>query len=153
MAEETLFTQEEVDRIVSQRLARARAGLPTEEEINGYREWKSKKHYTEEEYNTVVSERDAAVTARDAASSELAQTKQNAYLTSKGIDSEDVDYYGFKIRAMVTDGKTFEQAADEYITAHPTRKTVVDFGGDLGNGGNGKSTANAAMNALLRRAR
>ncbi|MBQ0067182.1 MAG: hypothetical protein KBS60_03195 [Phascolarctobacterium sp.] len=149
---ERTFTQEEVDSIVGARLARERAGMPTTEELNAFRAWQNGESRRESEELTATKATLATAQADlEAANKELNKVKQESYLTGKGIAKEDIDYYGFKINAMVTDKKTFEQAADEFIEAHPAKTVSVDFGGNLG-GGASKDSPNNAMNALLRRA-
>lgn len=154
MAEDKTFTQEEVDSIVQARLARARAGMPTDEELNAFHAWQNGQQIREnEELATARQERDTARNELEAANKELTKVKRESYLTGKGVAKDDLDYYGFKINAMITEGKTFEQCADEFIEAHPAQQTArVDFGGNLGGSNNGKETASSAMNALLRKA-
>lgn len=73
------FSQEEVDRIVTERIARVKKGIPSDDEINEYRAWKTQKQTdaekmaelsnslndTKRERDDITKERDNAVKERD----------------------------------------------------------------------------------------
>ena len=158
MAEEKTFTQEEVNTIVSQRLAREREGQLTPDEIAEYRTLKAQQidHIQQQQAQSaqiasITTERDSAKSALATANAELEALKREKYLIGKGVSADDLDYVGFKVSKNVTAEKTFEAAADEFL-ADFKGTAKVDLGGGLG-GGTQKATPNAMMNDLIRSAK
>lgn len=150
---EKTFTQADVDTIVARRLAKAQKGMPSDEELSAFRAWKDSQQTEQEKIDALKTERDTAKTELTAAQAKIEQYEREKILVGKGVLAEDVDYYAFKIGKMVTDSKTFEQAATEYFAENKPRGTVrVDLGGSLA-GGKTQKTPNDAMNALIRGAR
>ena len=139
------FTQEEVDEIVSKRIARERKNLPTSEELTEFREWKKSK--TPQDDSATRDDLDSAL-------AEMEMTRRENYLLRQGIDPDDVDYYVYKISKSM-DGETdFEDAAKEFLKTHKKSKSAVtiDTGARL-NAGNAKRSPNDEMNALIRGAK
>lgn len=139
------FTQEEVDEIVSKRIARERKNLPTAEELNAFREWKN---------SQTPKDETATQNDLDSALAEMEMTRRENYLLRQGIDPDDVDYYVYKISKSM-DGETdFEDAAKEFLKTHNKTKSAVriDTGARL-NAGNAKKSGNEAMNDLIRGAK
>ena len=146
---EKTFTQAEVDTLIGKRLAKAMKGMPDETELTAFRAWKENQQTEQDRVNTLTSERDTARTQLTAVQAELEQFKREKLLLSKGVPANDVDYYAFKIGKLVTDKKTFEQAAEEYLKESTPKGVRVDMSAQLGGGGTSK-TANEQMNALIR---
>ena len=146
---EKTFTQAEVDTLIGRRLAKAMKGMPDEAELTEFRAWKENQQSEQDRVNTLTSERDTARTQLTAAQAEIEQYKREKLLLSKGVPANDVDYYAFKIGKMVTDSKTFEQAAEDFFKENTTGKVQVDLGAPLG-GNSLQKTANEQMNALIR---
>lgn len=146
---EKTFTQAEVDTLIGRRLAKAMKGMPDEAELTAFRAWKENQNSEQDRVNTLTSERDTARTQLTAAQAEIEQYKHEKLLLSKGVPANDVDYYAFKIGKMVTDSKTFEQAAEDFFKENTTSKVHVDLGAPLG-GSSLQKTANEQMNALIR---
>lgn len=151
MAEETVTFDEilsdpvyksEFDRRVTKALSTVQAKLDKEIGSRGTMK-------TAEEYSAVEKERDETRSSLAAAQAEIEQYKREKLLLSKGVPANDVDYYAFKIGKMVTDSKTFEQAAEDFFKGNNTGKVHVDLGAPLG-GGSLQKTANEQMNALIR---
>lgn len=106
-----------------------------------------------DDFASLTKERDTAKTELAAAQAKVQQYEREKLMLSKGVSADDVDYYVFKAAQLVSDTKTFEQAADEFIAAHkPQNKVVLNLGGSLQPGGKSEN-ANDAMNALIRGAR
>ena len=97
----------------------------------------------------LTKERDTAKTDLAAALAKVEQYEHEKFLLSKGVSAEDVDYYAFKASQLVSDTKSFEQAADEIIKARQPKKAVLDFGGPL-QGNQMPKTESDMMNALIR---
>lgn len=148
-APEKTFTQAEVDALIGKRIAKAMKGMPDEAELTAFRAWKENQQTEQDRVNTLTNERDTARTQLTAAQAELEQYKREKLLLSKGVPSNDVDYYAFKIGKLVSDSKTFEQAAEDFFKENRTGKVHVDLGAPLG-GGSLNKTANEQMNALIR---
>lgn len=148
-AAEKTFTQAEVDNLIGKRLAKAMKGMPDEAELTAFRAWKDSQQTEQERWNTLTQERNTARTELASAQAELEQLKRERLLLSKGISADDVDYYVFKIGKLVTDEKTFEQAADEYLKGSKPKRARIDTSAPL-NGGGTSRTPNEEMNALIR---
>lgn len=147
---EKTFTQADVDTLIQKRLDRERKKYPSEEEMTAYRTWKASQETERDRWNALTGERDAAKTALATANAELEQLKREKFLTGKGVPADDLDYYVFKIGKLVTDSKTFEQAAEDFLKENAPNKVRVDMTAPLDRGKPAASTANDAMNALIR---
>ena len=65
-----------------------------------------------------------------------------------------MEFVAFKIGKLVTDKKTFEQAAEEYLKDNPPAGAVrMSTGGGVTGGENPPKNGNDVMNALIRGAR
>lgn len=150
MAEgEKTFTQEEVDDLISKRLAREAKKYPTEEEMTAFRSWKDSQQTEKDKYDKMEKDLGTANDSLKTANDELTQHKRENFLLKKGISADDVEYYAFKIGKLVTEEKTFEQAAEEFLKEHKPSSVKFDTGGKVGGGGSGQ-TANEQMNSILR---
>lgn len=153
-APEKTFTQAELDSIVGKRLAKAMKGMPSEEELSGYRAWKDSQKTEKDRWDALTKERDTAKTELTAAQAELEQYKREKFLLSKGVPADDVDYYAFKIGKMVNDNLDFQAAAEKYLQENQPSGTVrVDLSAPLGGGAPATKSENETMNALIRGAR
>ena len=148
---EKTFTQAEVDAIIGKRLAKAMKGVPDEAELTAFRSWKESQQTDAQKMTSLTQERDKAQKDLTDALAKVEQYEREKFLLSKGVAAEDVDYYAFKAAQNVSDKKTFEQAAMEFIASRQP-KAKVDFGGSL-QGNPTKKTPNDTMNALIRGAR
>jgi hypothetical protein len=146
---EKTFTQAEVDALIGRRVAKATKGMPDEGELAAFREWKANQQTETDKLNSLTQERDTATAALTAANAELEQLKREKLLTGMGVSADDVDYYAFKIGKLVTDEKTFEDAAKEYLQDKNSSKVRVDLGAAL-SGSKVATTTNDSMNQLLR---
>lgn len=147
---EKTFTQADVDALIQKRLDRERKKYPTEEELTAFRAWKGSQQTEKEKIATLTSERDTARTSLADAEAKLEQYEREKFLTSKGVPSDDLDYYAFKIGKLVTDKKSFESAAEEFLKDNAPNKVRVDMTAPLDRGKTAATTANDAMNALIR---
>ena len=142
--EERTFTQAEVDELINRRMARVKKGLPSDEELTAYREWKAKQN--PEQHKSATQEE------LDSALADMEMTRRENYLLRKGIDPDDVDYYVYRISKSM-DGETdFEDAAEDYLKKHKKNSVRMDTGARL-NGGAKAKTGNEAMNDIIRNAR
>lgn len=146
---EKTFTQAEVDTLIGKRLAKAMKGMPDEAELTAFRSWKDSQQTEKDRWDNLTKERDTATTQLAAVQAELEQFKREKLLLGMGVPPDDVDYYSFKIGKLVTETKTFEQAAREFFKENSPNRVRVDMTAKLGGGGADR-TANEQMNALIR---
>lgn len=89
---EKLFTQDDVNRIVGERLSRVKQDADS---ADTYRQ------------------------ERDDARRELKQYKQNAFLKSKGVKDEYLEFVTFKAEKLVDDKTDFQKAAETVLAQNP----------------------------------
>ena len=137
---ERTFTQAQLDAIVSREKAKAVKGLFSAEDMAA----------KETSITTLTAERDTARNDLAKAQAEIAGMKQEKFLLGKGVSADDVDYYAYKIGKLVTDEKTFEQAAEEFFKENPVQVVRMSTGGSLSGGVAPQATTNDKMNAFIR---
>ena len=148
--QEQTFTQADVDRIVGQRLARERAGMPSAEELAAYRSWKADEDKRKSvDVDALKAERDTAKNDLAAVRAELEGLKNEKLLRDKGVPEDEIDFYAYKIGKTVEDGKTFKDAAEKYLKENPVARVRVATSAALG-GEKKKQDSNAIMNDILR---
>lgn len=145
------FTQDEVDAIVSKRLAKAMKGVPNDEELSAYRSWKESQQTEQERWNNLTKERDTANGKVSSLTAELEQAKRDNYILSKGLTGDEAEFIAFKAAKMVDDKTTFEAAVDQ-LTAEREKKPAFDWTAPVG-GGSAKPNVNDVMNSIIRGAR
>lgn len=104
------FTQEEVDNIVKERLAKAKKGIPSKEELTKYNEWKESQKSQQDKYDELVkkdSEKDNTI-------SNL--TKENEVLKSGVSDPDEVEFIVYKVSKMDGD---FSENLKQYLADNP----------------------------------
>lgn len=145
---EKTFTQAELDTIVARRLAKAQKGMPSDEELSAFRAWKESQQTEQQRWEALTKERDEMKNNLTEALGKVEQYERERLLLSKGVPAEDVDYYAYKAGKLVTDTKTFEQAADEVIASRKPQdgkeSVRIDFGAPL-NGGAPTMTVDEIM--------
>ena len=119
--EEKTFTQAEVDAMIGKRLAKATRGMPSQEELTEFRNWK-KEHQTDSDALATVT------TERDSAQNELEIAKREILLLKNGIPADDVDFYVYKISKLVNDETTFEDAAKAFLKENKRKTVFMDTG-------------------------
>jgi murein L,D-transpeptidase YcbB/YkuD len=106
---EKLLTQEEVDKIVADRLAREKKKLPPKEELDKFNEWKEAQKSEQERQAEALKELEQ-YRAR-----EEAVIKENTALKN-GVKSDDIDYVLFKVSKMEGD---FEANLKDFLSTNP----------------------------------
>ena len=135
------FTQEQLDAIIQRERNKATKGLFTAEQMAE----------KDSSISALTTERDSVKAENAKLQEQLDAFKNEKFLASKGIPAEMVDFYAFKIGKLVTDKKTFEQAAEEFIKDNPPATTVrMSTGGGVGGSNESKPDLNATMNAIIR---
>ena len=107
---EKTFTQDEVNAIVKERLAKAQKGIPSKEELTKYNEWKESQKTQEDKYNDLVKssgEKDTTISTLK---------MENEVLKAGITDADDIDYIVYKVSKMDGD---FSDNLKEYLTNNP----------------------------------
>lgn len=146
---EKKFSQAELDAIIGRRLSEERKKFPTDEEMNAFNAWKSAQQSEAEKLASMTVERDTANNNLKEANAKLAKYEHEKFLLTKGVEADDLDYFDYKISKMVTDGKTYEAAAEEFLKDKKPSIVRVDSGAGFG-GGRGAPTASSLMNDIIR---
>ena len=107
---EKTFTQDEVNAIVKERLAKAQKGIPSKEELTKYNEWKESQKTQQDKYDELVKN-DAE---KDSTISNL--KKENLVLKSGITDSDEIEFIVYKIGKMDGD---FEDNLKQYLADNP----------------------------------
>ena len=104
------FTQDEVNAIVKERLAKAQKGIPSKEELTKYNEWKESQKTQQDKYDELIKN-DAE---KDSTISNL--KKENLVLKSGVTDSDEIEFIVYKVSKMDGD---FEDNLKQYLTDNP----------------------------------
>lgn len=110
------FSQADVDKIVIERIAREKKGLPSKEELDAFAQYK-------ESQKTEQEKRDEEVVRLKAENEkfkgELTNTKQDNLIIANNVNAEYRNYIKFEVNAMVTADKDFKTCFDEFKAANP----------------------------------
>lgn len=104
------FTQEEVNGIVKERLAKAQKGIPSKEELAKYNEWKESQKTQQDKYDDLVknsTEKDNTI---------LNLEKENAVLKAGITDQDEIEFICFKVGKMDGD---FKENLAKYLADNP----------------------------------
>ena len=107
---EKTFTQDEVNAIVKERLAKAQKGIPSKEELTKYNEWKESQKTQEDRYNDLVKsngEKDSTISTL---------RMENEVLKAGITDADDIEFIVYKVSKMDGD---FSDNLKEYLTNNP----------------------------------
>lgn len=137
-----VYTQEQLDAIIDRAQKRATKGLFTPEQMAA----------KDTAISTLTTERDTERAEKAKLQEQLDALKHEKFLAGKGVPADALEFYAFKIGKLVTDKKSFEEAATEYLKDNPPAGTVrMSTGGGVGgNGGNQPPNSSEVMNALIR---
>lgn len=144
-AQGAMFTQEDVNRIVQERLSRAKT-QPDDAELAEFRKWKSSQKSQ--------AEKDAEKAAElAAAQAEIASLKTQAKLAKAEVKPEFAEFVTAKVLAM--EGKDVDANIKAFKKDNPQyfgQPVVVSKSTGVGLSGNkgGETTTNEIMNALFR---
>lgn len=104
------FTQEEVNGIVKERLAKAQKGIPSKEELAKYNEWKESQKTQQDKYDDLVknsNEKDHTISTLE---------KENAVLKAGITDQDEIEFICYKVGKMEGD---FKENLAQYLTNNP----------------------------------
>lgn len=119
--EEKTFTQEEVNRMIKDRVAREKKGQLSKEELKAYQDWKeSQKTEAEKQSEALTNAEKAKQDAEERANTLEAKVT----CLSKGVLADSVDDVVILAKAMVSDDVTMDQAVDKVLEKYPSFKGV-----------------------------
>ena len=104
------FTQEDVNNIVKERLAKEKKGIPSKEELAEFNEWKESQKTQQDKYNDLVkkdSEKDATITNLQ---------RENEVLKSGVTDADEIEFIVYKVGKMDGD---FTENLKQYLADNP----------------------------------
>ena len=118
-AEPKTFTQEELDSLIKERVAREKKGQLSKEELQAYNTWKESQKTEEEKKSEALTN---AEKARLAAEEKATGLEAKVTCLSKGVVSTSVEDVVVLAKAMVSDEVTIEQAIDKVLEKYPSFK-------------------------------
>lgn len=107
---EKTFTQEEVNNIVKERLAKAQKGIPSKEELTKYNEWKESQKTQQDKYDELVKKD----TEKETTISNLKM--ENEVLKAGITDSDEIEFIVYKVSKMEGD---FSENLKQYLADNP----------------------------------
>ncbi|MDK0687136.1 hypothetical protein P5F08_14055 [Clostridium perfringens] len=119
--EEKTFTQEEVNRLIKDRVAREKKGQLSKEELKAYQDWKeSQKTEAQKQSEALTNAEKAKQDAEERANTLEAKVT----CLSKGVLADSVDDVVILAKAMVSEEVTMDQAVDKVLEKYPSFKGV-----------------------------
>lgn len=113
------FTQDELDKIVKERVARAKKEQPSKEELEAFKQWQESQKTEEEKKNEALTN---AEKARVAAEEKALALEAKVTCLTKGVTANSVDDVVILAKAMVNDDLTMEQAINKVLEKYPSFK-------------------------------
>lgn len=104
------FTQEEVNGIVKERLAKAQKGIPSKEELAKYNEWKESQKTQQDKYDDLIknsNEKDNTISNLE---------KENAVLKAGITNQDEIEFICYKVGKMDGD---FKENLSQYLADNP----------------------------------
>lgn len=109
-ATEKTFTQEQLNKIVKERLEKEQKKMPSKEELKAFKQWRESQK-TEAEKQ---AEKDAEY---QKTLNELNTLKQTNAVLEAGVNKDDADYVLFKVSKM--EGEDFEENLTKFLKDNP----------------------------------
>lgn len=107
---EKTFTQEEVNNIVKERLAKEKKGIPSKEELAKYNEWKESQKTQQDKYDELVkqdSEKESTINTL---------RMENEVLKAGINDPDEIEFIVYKVGKMDGD---FSDNLKQYLADNP----------------------------------
>lgn len=117
--EEKTFTQEEVNRMIKDRVAREKKGQLSKEELKAYKDWKESQKTEAQKQSEALSNAEAKAKAEEERANTL---EAKVTCLSKGVIADSVDDVVILAKALVSEEATMEQAIDKVIEKYPSFK-------------------------------
>lgn len=146
------FTQEEVNSIVEERLAKAKKNMPSKEELQQYNEWKETQKTEQEKINDKINQ---LQTNNGTLTNENSQLKAQLEVLNNNAKKEFVRFVTSEVLAMVNETTDLKTAIKAYKKDNPQYfgDTVIkktQTSPSLNAGGDKPQTTNDIMNSILR---
>lgn len=146
------FTQEEVNSIVEERLAKAKKNMPSKEELQQYNEWKETQKTEQEKINDKINQ---LQTNNGILTNENSQLKAQLEVLNNNAKKEFVRFITSEVLAMVNETTDLKTAIKSYKKDNPQYfgDTVIkktQTSPSLNAGGDKPQTTNDIMNSILR---
>lgn len=109
---EKTFTQEELNKIVQERLDKEKKKMPSKEDLKAFKDWKESQKTAEEKQAEKEAEYQRTL-------NELNTLKQTNAVLEAGVNKEDVDYVIFKVSKM--EGE-FGENLEKFLKDNPKYK-------------------------------
>lgn len=156
------YTYEQLEEIASARVERSERtalanffrnqGMTETEVTQAINNFKAERAANQPDATKLQQERDDAL-------NEVKQMKNEKFLVSKGVKSDDLDYIMFKVSKLVDDKTTFEKAAEKFLKENPrfvggnSYRIADSSAGNSsnGSGGNMNMSINDKIRAAARR--
>lgn len=150
--ERKTFTQEEVNSIVEERLAKAKKNMPSKEELQQYNEWKETQKTEQEKINDKINQ---LQTNNETLTNENSQLKAQLEVLNNNAKKEFVRFITSEVLAMVNETTDLKTAIKSYKKDNPQYfgDTVIkktQTSPSLNAGGDKPQTTNDIMNNILR---
>lgn len=107
---EKTFTQDEVNNIVKERLAKEKKGIPSKEELAEYNKWKESQKTQQDKYDELVKkdgEKETTITNLK---------RENEVLKAGITDADEIEFIVYKVGKMEGD---FSDNLKQYLTDNP----------------------------------
>ena len=111
-ATEKTFTQEQLNKIVKERLEKEQKKMPSKEELKAFKQWRESQKTEAEKQAEKEAEYQKTL-------NELNTLKQTNAVLEAGVNKEDVDYVIFKVSKM--EGE-FEENLEKFLKDNPKYK-------------------------------
>lgn len=106
---EKTFTQEELNKIVQERLDKEKKKMPSKEDLKAFKDWKESQKTAEEKQAEKEAEYQKTL-------NELNTLKQTNAVLKAGVNKDDADYVLFKVSKMEGD---FEENLAKFLKDNP----------------------------------
>lgn len=107
---EKTFTQEELNKIVQERLDKEKKKMPSKEDLKAFKDWKESQKTAEEKQAEKEAEYQKTL-------NELNTLKQTNAILEAGVNKDDADYVLFKVSKM--EGEDFEENLAKFLKDNP----------------------------------
>ena len=109
---EKTFTQEELNKIVQERLDKEKKKMPSKEELKAFKDWQESQKTAEQKQAEKEAEYQKTL-------NELNTLKQTNAVLEAGVNKDDVDYVLFKVSKMEGD---FDENLTKFLKDNPKYK-------------------------------
>ena len=107
---EKTFTQEELNKIVQERLDKEKKKMPSKEDLKAFKDWKESQKTEAEKQAEKEAEYQKTL-------NELNTLKQTNAILEAGVNKDDADYVLFKVSKM--EGEDFEENLAKFLKDNP----------------------------------